>query len=123
MVEPVINEFESFDTTKIPLLYHIETRLQAMEKATVLALQNLDKRLEGMNEFRAQLRDQTSTFATRSELQLYMKSVSKDIKILLESKAKIEGKASQNSVNVALVFATIAALISIISFIIDLIRI
>ena len=36
------------------------------------ALANMDKRMDGVNEFRAQLKDQAGTFITRSELFGYV---------------------------------------------------
>lgn len=111
-----------------------------LEKATTIAAAGMDKRLEGMNEFREQLRDQTSTFITRNEHeiivlritediknikafdasfftraehQIYREKTENDIRILRESKATLDGKASQLSTNIALILAIAGLLISL----------
>ena len=39
----------------------------SIEKSTNLAKEDMERRLEGMNEFRTQLKDQTATFINRGE--------------------------------------------------------
>lgn len=46
-----------------------DIRYRAIEKATTLASNAMDKRLEGMNEFRNQLKDQAALFLTRVEYE------------------------------------------------------
>ena len=75
----------------------------------------LEKRLESMNEFRLQLKDQAGTFFTKNEHEVYMSSVEKDLRVLRESKANLEGKASQSSVNVALIISLLGLGISLVS--------
>ena len=55
----------------------LEERLKAAELARELAVKDLDRRLEGMNEFRRQLDVQAETFVTRTELQLLEERLSK----------------------------------------------
>ena len=50
----------------------LEARLEATEKALGLARVELERRLEGMNEFREQLRDQAARFITRDEFDMRM---------------------------------------------------
>ena len=45
----------------------MDVKLKTLEKEIVLARDQLDVRLEHMNEFRAQLRDQGNTFMTRTD--------------------------------------------------------
>ena len=45
-----------------------EQRFRAQEEAVSKAEHSTEKRLEGMNEFRSQLKDQQATFVTRAEL-------------------------------------------------------
>ncbi len=47
-----------------------ETRLEFDQRAIALeqARGNIEKRLEGMNEFRAQLKDQAGSFATKEDI-------------------------------------------------------
>lgn len=109
----------------IPIKDYFEMRIEALEKATTLAALQMDKRLEGMNEFRTQLKDQGQTFLTRAEMDIVSHNtrseislMKDDIRILREAKAQMEGKASQQSVQVSLVFAIIGILIGIASLMI-----
>ena len=43
-------------------------KFESIENSTVLAAAAVDRRLEGMNEFRAQLNAQAGTFITRTEI-------------------------------------------------------
>jgi cysteine sulfinate desulfinase/cysteine desulfurase-like protein len=70
---------------KVSLKEYIETKLVALEKATEEAKSSLEKRLEGMNEFRAQLKDQTSTFITRVEFDALKESFQKQIIFIIIS--------------------------------------
>lgn len=45
----------------------IQSAMAASEKAIIKAEVAMEKRMEGMNEFRAQLKDQAGTFVTRTE--------------------------------------------------------
>jgi len=45
----------------------IESRLAGMDTAVKLANNNMEKRLEGMNEFRSSMQDQASKYITRAE--------------------------------------------------------
>jgi hypothetical protein len=94
-----------------------EARLQALEKATQLAAQNMDKRLEGMNELRGQLKDQAATFLTRNEFYIQHEKLESDIRMLRESKANLEGKASQASVNTATIIAIAGLSLSLLNII------
>ncbi|MBV6343791.1 hypothetical protein, partial [Candidatus Magnetobacterium casense] len=47
----------------------MDIRFDAQDKALEKATQEMDRRLEGMNEFRRQLDMQAGTFATRTELK------------------------------------------------------
>jgi len=51
----------------------ISQRFDLIDRATDLALRTMDKRLDGMNEFREALREQQDRFADRKELDLRIK--------------------------------------------------
>jgi len=53
-------------------------KLEEQERSLTLARQSLEKRLEGMNEFRAQLQKQEGTFVTRKELDIILNTINKD---------------------------------------------
>ena len=73
------------------------------------------KRLASMNEFRAQLKDQAATFVPRTEHMILHDRLDEDIRTLRESRALLEGKASQNSVNLATILSVIGILFGLIS--------
>lgn len=56
------------DITSV-LQTNVELRFRDAERATALATAALEKRLESMNEFRDQLRDQAAKFITRTEIE------------------------------------------------------
>jgi len=94
------------DPDKVSLLYHLEARLEAMEKAVGMANKALDIRLEHMNEFRDQIERERKEYVRRIEFDMEARKV-RDLEL---SRAELAGKASQASVNVALIMA-IAGLI------------
>ena len=102
---------------EVSLKEYTEARLRAVEKATDLAANTLEKRLEGMNEFRQALKSQSSTFVTRTEVDVQIAKIHDDIRTLRESKARLEGKASQLYVTVTLVIAILGLMASIISIV------
>lgn len=93
----------------------IVERVDKIERDVGTASAAMDKRLEIMNEFRSALKDQGQTFFTRGEHELYMSAVAKDIRELRESRALLEGKASQSSTNLAMAIGFISLLISALS--------
>lgn len=73
---------------KVTLQYHLEQiikertdrldeRIKSLEKATVVAKEQMDKRLDGMNEFRDTLKDQAGRFITRDEMNIKMDALEK----------------------------------------------
>ena len=116
------------------------------QRSAELALQNLDRRLASMNEFRAQMADSETryclktdlgdhaasndkqlegigerlrnhegtmaTFFTKGEHEAYIKSVDSDIRILRESRAELQGKASQSQMNITFVTAIVGLLVA-----------
>lgn len=60
----------------------INTRLDYIEKNIEKTEIALNKRLEGMNEFRAALKDQNSTFITRVEFDARYKLIEEKIETL-----------------------------------------
>ena len=94
----------------------ITTRIDALEKSLASYSASMDKRLESMNEFRASLKDQASTFITRTEHEFVLGQIN-DLKL---SRAEMAGKASQKAVNVAFIISVMGIFLSIIAIIIKL---
>jgi hypothetical protein len=89
---------EHFETRLAAQNDYFMARLDALDKATGIASNNLKERLAGMNEFRAAMGDLSGRMMTREEVVLLMKKVDADIADLKKSRDRAEGKASQTSV-------------------------
>lgn len=85
----------------ISLREYIEARLDAIEKATNLAKEQMNYRLEGMNEFREQLNRQAATFVTNKELN-----------------AKLDGLEKSRRDNLSLLISLVALGIGILGFVV-----
>ena len=112
MLIPDISMRDYVDTKFTGLTGLFETKIMANEKAVELASRTLSARLDLMNEFRMQLRDQASTFFPRSEHEIYTRAVDKDIRELRESKVELAGKASEKSVAFTMIVAMIGIILS-----------
>jgi hypothetical protein len=102
---------------EITLREYVDIKVSAIETSTRLAYNSMEKRLEGMNEFRNQLRDQNSTFITKAEYSAHMNKLEEDIRMLRESKALLEGKASQTSVNIALGISIVGLILTVLNIV------
>jgi len=106
----------------------LDAHFDFQEKAIKVAADASDKRLEGMNEFRATLTDQSKTFVTTEKFDSFKEYVDTkidqlkvDIQKIEISDATLSGKASQSQVVLAYIFTGIGALIGIISLILSII--
>jgi hypothetical protein len=93
-----------------------EARFVAMEKAVQVANTQMDDRLKGMSKSTDDDKKETRNFFTRDEFTSAHAPVLKDIEDLKLSRAALEGKASQKSVNVAYILAGIAIFLNILDF-------
>ena len=93
----------------VSLRDYIDMQIATLEKATGLARDEMNRRLEGMNELREAMKDQAANFATRVELALLIK----DVQSLQLSRAASEGKASQAHAWLATMLAVVALLLSL----------
>lgn len=77
------------------LYTHFTALLKAREEALTVAHAAVEKRLEGMNEFRSTLQDQQRTLIPRSEAEIRMNAQENRIaaleKALAEGRGKSEG--------------------------------
>jgi len=107
----------------VSMTKYVDARIDEVKDAVKPALTSMDKRLDGMNEFRDTLKDQAARFVTREEMNLVVDRLRADIKELQLAKALLEGKASEESVNVVagraqwgLVLGSIGTAIALIGF-------
>ncbi len=101
----------------ISLREYFDAKILSQEKAIALAYQSMEKRLEGMNEFRDTLRDQASRFVTRVELDAQIEKIEANLRPLELSKANLEGKASQTAFYIAIFFSVAGLILGIINLI------
>jgi len=133
IVEGTLMPTTAHSAEYVSLRDYIDTRFAAVDKASNLALGTLETRLTSMNEFRGELKDQATTFATKTEVQLlrdaafthvtkaefiiWKDRIDEDIRSLRESRSLLEGKASQSSVNISLLIGIIGLILAFVSII------
>jgi len=71
---------EYFDNRFLDLKEYMDLKFNNIEKSTCLAQDNLNARLESMNEFRNSMKDQASNFITRNEHELLITKIDTDVK-------------------------------------------
>ena len=59
----------------VSLKEYFESRIESLEKAVYVASSAMDRRLEGMNEFRDAMKDQAARIVTREELEIQLRSI------------------------------------------------
>ena len=79
-----------------------------LEKDVTLARAEMERRLEGMNEFRAQLEKQASTFMSRDYYDSEHRSLFNEVRLLREWKSQTEGAKGWSNI-----LAAAAVLISL----------
>jgi len=87
----------------------INSRMRNIEQSTTLATNQMERRLEGMNEFRDQLKDQASRFITRAEYDILVTNIQE----LRETRAMLAGKASQSSMTLTTIIAFTGLIIGV----------
>ncbi len=98
----------------ISLRDYFDTKIESIKTATDLAREGMEKRLEGMNEFRNSLKDQSNSFIPRSEINIIINKINDDIRGLREFRSALEGKASSTSVYISYIIAILGIIIGII---------
>jgi len=99
----------------ISIKEYFDTKLDALEKSICLSRDTLNARLESMNEFRESLKDQTTSFFTRKEHEFYAEKIETQLRSLELSRAVLEGKASQKTMNITLILSILSLAIGIVA--------
>ena len=94
---------------------YFDAKFLARDEATRVAYEAMNKRLDGMNEFREALKDQAGLMLPRSEFAVVCDRTRQELAELQKFRHIAEGKASQTSV---LIFG----FLSVVSLIITIIR-
>lgn len=103
------------DTRFEEICRYIDRRFEDSRLAIDKAEHSMNMRLEGMNEFRDQLRDQAARFITREELASQLRPINEVLKVVETAKDLSAGKASWSQVRWAQVLGVIGILIGVIS--------
>lgn len=94
-LETIIQEVRNcIDLRMIENDKRYEQRFKGSQEALTKAETSLEKRLEGMNEFRAALTEQASRFISRDEYFQAHKTSEKDISLLVSRLDKMEAKGA-----------------------------
>ena len=100
----------------------VESRISALEQARKTAERSMEKRLDGMNEFRETLSDQAGRMATkehvlelRDRLEIQINLNAKAISDLQTFRAVVDSKASQGSLYISVGIAVLGLILSFIS--------
>jgi hypothetical protein len=98
---------------------HVKSQIEQIDVSTVKALAQLDKRLEGMNEFRTSLQDaeaarqrEATKFITRPESEMRHEAIEGRLKSMELSRAAGEGRLLLISGFVAFVASILVAVIA-----------
>ena len=101
----------------VSLKEYLESRIHAVEKGIDVANHSMQKRLDGMNEFREALKDQSARHITRDEVNIKFAAVEAQLKSLQYFKAALEGKASQAQANIVLGISILGLVVAVISLV------
>lgn len=112
---------EYFESKFIELKNYMDVKFENIEKSTRFAQDNLNTRLEGMNEFRNSMKDQATQYITRAEHDALITKIDSDVRYLREATAEAKGKATQQSVSIAYIISFIGLLVAVVSLVIKFI--
>jgi len=89
----------------------VNDRFEAQEKALVAAKSDMERRLEAMNEFRAQLEKQATTFLTTDRYEACHGRLVDQINFLERQQAAAEARGKVYTVVVASLMSILVALV------------
>lgn len=101
---------------------YVDEKFSAQALAVDMARNTMDKRLDGMNEFREALRDQASKMMTRSEYAVNHEKFRDELTKLTRSMERMEGKASQTSFYITAGIAIISLVFGAIHVLRDVVK-
>ena len=84
---------------------HFEAHISTIQGNTERAAAQIEKRLEGMNEFRDALKDQAGTLATKNDLAALREALDTRLKLLELRDARIAGMAAMISIAMSVITA------------------
>lgn len=111
----------------VSLKEYIQSQIEALEKTMEKNCQIADKRMDSLNELRTMLQDVMGTLLTKAEFNIYRERIEEDkeriqedIRSLRESRALLEGKASQSSVTISLIIGVSGLMLGLITLLVKI---
>jgi hypothetical protein len=83
---------------------------------------SMEKRLEGMNEFRQTITDQANKYFTKAEHEAWKEKIEQELQTLRDFKLTIDTKASTSAVRTAYVVSGISIFLSFIGLILTILK-
>lgn len=92
----------------------LSARIDAIEQAVAKAECQLNKRLEGMNEFREEIKDHAARLLTRAEYEVAHRAVESELRKLELARSNQEGRESKNAILLSLTVSVIIGVIMLV---------
>jgi hypothetical protein len=115
---------EHYDELLAQVCKTLDERFKAQEKAAILQEQINEKKFDSQNEWRGAMNDREKAYITRQDhdalialLNAKEDMLKKDIKSLEITRATLDGKASQNQLNITFAFTFISLMLAIVGII------
>jgi biopolymer transport protein ExbB/TolQ len=109
-------------SNKITLKEYFLLKFGSLDKALELQAKEYERRLDNLNHEAQQLKDMQSTYVPREAYEIKQGQIEQELKDLRRAKDITEGKASQRSVNIAYLIASLSFIIGLIGLVLDLLR-
>ena len=111
---------EHLETRLAETRQYLEARIEAVRESIEVAKVEQDRHMLTLNNFRQAMQDQSAQYVTRQEYGIQHTQSEAEIKTLVAAKDVAAGKASQGSVNVAMIMAILSmmgtALVALMNF-------
>ena len=108
---------EYFDTRLVHICQKIEQHFDLLDRAVCKSEQAMEKRLEGMNEFRQSLEDQNRTFMPRKELESIIGDIQDKLNRLEKHQERIANMKQGGNIVWAYVLSGVSLLAALIALV------
>ena len=106
----------------VSLRDYMESRLESIRATMEATDKTLELRLQAMNEFREQIRDERNSYMPRVEHEHIHTLIQEDIRMLREAKATADGKASMGAVYLSYLLGLSGIIFGVINLVISLVE-
>ena len=118
MVARQEDKFRDGNGREISMRDYVDLRFSVIENGIDVERAAMERRLDGMNEFREALRDTSQKHVTKDEFTIVRNQFDNDIRTLRDFRAEMQGKASQSAVIVAYVLLIGNLFISVVTYLV-----